>query len=106
MKAACLGLGICHVPALDNTVFRAARGVLGGRVRVLLSGGAPMARHKEHFLKLTMGCAFAQVCTALLVPTVCAPHRRVCITVSHICVTFRPRVYTCLCICVCMTCLA
>jgi len=43
-------------PFFDRLVFSKVKQGLGGRVRMIVSGGAPLARHVEDFLKVTM-CA-------------------------------------------------
>ncbi|GKV23762.1 hypothetical protein SLEP1_g33458 [Rubroshorea leprosula] len=40
-------------PLLDRLVFDKVRQALGGRVRILLSGAAPLPRHVEEFLRVT-----------------------------------------------------
>lgn len=49
---------------LDETVFKKTSSALGGRVRGIVSGAAPLARHVEDFLKATMGCPVMQVSLA------------------------------------------
>ena len=43
-------------PLWDRLVFAKLKARLGGRVRLIVSGGAPLAPHTEEFLKVTM-CA-------------------------------------------------
>jgi long-chain acyl-CoA synthetase len=43
-------------PLFDRFVFSKVAQRLGGRVRIIVSGGAPLAPHTEEFLKVTM-CA-------------------------------------------------
>lgn len=43
-------------PLADALVFSKVKARLGGRVRLVCSGSAPLARHVEEFLKVTM-CA-------------------------------------------------
>jgi long-chain acyl-CoA synthetase len=43
-------------PFFDKLVFSKVKQGLGGRCRMIVSGGAPLARHVEDFLKVTM-CA-------------------------------------------------
>ena len=43
-------------PFFDRLVFSKVKQALGGNVRMIVSGGAPLARHVEDFLKVTM-CA-------------------------------------------------
>lgn len=48
--------GMSQVPIVDKLAFSKVKARLGGRVRLVISGGAPLASHVEHFLKVTM-CA-------------------------------------------------
>lgn len=48
-------------PPLDKTVFAKTTAALGGRLRGILSGAAPLAPYIEDFLKATMGCPVIQV---------------------------------------------
>ena len=43
-------------PMVDAVVFSKVRARLGGRVRLVCSGSAPLAHHVEEFLKVVM-CA-------------------------------------------------
>ncbi len=43
-------------PLFDRIVFSKIKERLGGRVKIIVSGGAPLAPHVEEFLKITM-CA-------------------------------------------------
>ncbi|KAH6556288.1 hypothetical protein KP509_1Z191000 [Ceratopteris richardii] len=45
-------------PFFDNLVFNKIKQGLGGRVRILLSGAAPLAQHVEEFLRVTT-CSLA-----------------------------------------------
>jgi len=47
-------------PFFDKLVFSKIKERLGGRVRLLVSGGAPLARHVEDFLRVTMCCRVVQ----------------------------------------------
>ena len=40
-------------PFFDKLVFSKIRERLGGRVRMIVSGGAPLAPHVEEFLRVT-----------------------------------------------------
>jgi long-chain acyl-CoA synthetase len=42
-------------------VFSKVKARLGGRVRILVSGGAPLAPHVEEFLKVAFCCPVVQV---------------------------------------------
>ena len=61
IKNLLLRFGVCSVPGVDHLVFEKIKSRLGGRVKVIVSGGAPLAGHVEHFLKLTMCCPVTQV---------------------------------------------
>lgn len=61
LKSLALSVGLSHLPLVDGAVFGAVRSRLGGRVKVIVSGGAPLAHHVEHFLKVTMCCPVTQV---------------------------------------------
>jgi hypothetical protein len=61
IKNIALHFGVCAVPGVDQLVFEKIKSRLGGRVKVIVSGGAPLASHVEHFLKLTMCCPVTQV---------------------------------------------
>ena len=52
--------GVQASPLLDRLVFASTRAALGGRVRIALSGSAPLAAHVEEFMRVTMCCHFAQ----------------------------------------------
>lgn len=47
-------------PLFDKLVFGKVKQRLGGRVKLILTGGAPLARHVEDFLKVTMCCPVVQ----------------------------------------------
>ncbi|XP_014494519.1 long chain acyl-CoA synthetase 2 isoform X1 [Vigna radiata var. radiata] len=47
-------------PLFDKLVFDKIKQALGGRVRLLLSGAAPLARHVEEFLRVTFGATMLQ----------------------------------------------
>ncbi|KAH7620803.1 putative Long chain acyl-CoA synthetase 4 [Nannochloris sp. 'desiccata'] len=47
-------------PFFDKLVFSKIKERLGGRVRLIVSGGAPLARHVEDFLRVTMCCRVVQ----------------------------------------------
>jgi long-chain acyl-CoA synthetase len=58
-----LAKGYAHdkaTPIFDKIVFSKIKERLGGRVRLVVSGGAPLARHVEDFLKVTMCCRVVQ----------------------------------------------
>lgn len=45
---------------LDKTIFKEVHNALGGRVRFLVSGGAPLSAECHEFIRLCFGCAFSQ----------------------------------------------
>ncbi|KAM1348928.1 hypothetical protein PS2_003095 [Malus domestica] len=47
-------------PLLDKLVFDKIKQALGGRVRILLSGAAPLPRHVEEFLRVTSCSTLSQ----------------------------------------------
>ncbi|XP_061348643.1 probable CoA ligase CCL6 isoform X1 [Gastrolobium bilobum] len=47
-------------PLFDRLVFDKIKQALGGRVRLLTSGAAPLPRHVEEFLRVTFGCTLSQ----------------------------------------------
>ncbi|KAI9127877.1 hypothetical protein K1719_000870 [Acacia pycnantha] len=47
-------------PLLDKLVFDKIKQALGGRVRILLSGAAPLPKHVEEFLRVTIGSTLSQ----------------------------------------------
>ncbi len=49
-------------PLFDKLVFSKVKARLGGRVKLIVSGGAPLAGHVEEFLKVTMCAPVVQVC--------------------------------------------
>ncbi|GLC68457.1 hypothetical protein PLESTF_000693600 [Pleodorina starrii] len=51
------GLGLGFV---DSIVFGRIRRGLGGRLRLVVSGGAPLSRRVEEFLRVTLGCPVGQ----------------------------------------------
>lgn len=47
-------------PIFDKIVFSKVKARLGGRVRLVISGGAPLSRHVEDFLRVAMCCRVVQ----------------------------------------------
>lgn len=47
-------------PLLDKFVFSKIKQSFGGRVRIMFSGGAPLPRHVEEFLRVTCCCVLVQ----------------------------------------------
>lgn len=48
-------------PFFDRLVFSKIKARLGGHVRLIVSGGAPLAPHVEEFLKVAMCAPVVQV---------------------------------------------
>lgn len=57
-----LGKQCCFLlaPLLGAIVFRRPRAALGGNVRLILSGGAPLAPETQRYLQLVLGCPVLQ----------------------------------------------
>lgn len=47
-------------PLCDSLVFKQVRALLGGNMRVLLSGGAPLSAATQHFMNICMCCPVGQ----------------------------------------------
>ena len=47
-------------PFFDKLVFAKIKARLGGRVRLIVTGGAPLANHVEEFLKVCFCCPVVQ----------------------------------------------
>jgi long-chain acyl-CoA synthetase len=47
-------------PLLDKFVFNKIKQGLGGQIRVMLSGAAPLSRHVEEFLRVSCGAVLSQ----------------------------------------------
>ena len=47
-------------PIMDKLIFRGVRALLGGRVRMILAGGAPLSPESHDFLRTCMGCPLMQ----------------------------------------------
>jgi long-chain acyl-CoA synthetase len=71
IKEVFLKFGMVHVPLVDTLAFSAVKARLGGRVRLVVSGGAPLASHVEHFLKVTLCAPVTQVCPIPPSPSAC-----------------------------------
>jgi long-chain acyl-CoA synthetase len=59
LRKKCIQLGL---PSgfLDSTVFKKVRNALGGRVRFLVSGGAPLSADCHEFIRVCFGAEFSQ----------------------------------------------
>ena len=47
-------------PIMDRLIFRSIRALVGGRVRAIMSGGAPLAPDTHDYLKTVLGCPILQ----------------------------------------------
>ena len=47
-------------PIMDRLIFRGIKALLGGRVRMILAGGAPLSPESHDFLRTAMGCPLMQ----------------------------------------------
>jgi len=47
-------------PIMDRLLFRAVRKLIGGRVRVILTGGAPLSPETHDYIRICMGCPVLQ----------------------------------------------
>eukprot|EP00955_Chlamydomonas_euryale_P029712 313028-Chlamydomonas_euryale.AAC.1 len=56
-------------------VFSKVAARLGGKVKIVISGGAPLSAHVEEFLRVAMCCPVVQVC-ALAYPLWYSPSHR------------------------------
>ena len=50
-------------PIIDRTVLKTVKAGFGGRVRFVVSGGAPLGPSVEAFLNITLCCPVLQVCS-------------------------------------------
>ena len=48
-------------PIMDKLIFKGVRALLGGKVRMILAGGAPLSPESHDFLRTCMGCPLMQV---------------------------------------------
>jgi len=47
-------------PIMDRLIFRTVRKLIGGKVRVMLTGGAPLAPETHDYIRTCMGCPVLQ----------------------------------------------
>jgi len=47
-------------PIMDRLIFRAVRRLIGGRVRFILTGGAPLSPETQDYIRVCMGCPVMQ----------------------------------------------
>ncbi len=52
--------GMQAAPLLDNIVFNSVRQGFGGRLRFVVSGGAPLARRVQDYLQIALCCPVLQ----------------------------------------------
>ena len=62
-------------PILDSLLFKTFREAFGGRVRFIVSGGAPLATHIEQFLSVTLCAPVFQASALSLIQGMPAVHR-------------------------------
>ena len=58
----CISYYVQLSPLIDRTVLKAVKAGFGGRVRFVVSGGAPLGPSVETFLNITLCCPVLQVC--------------------------------------------
>lgn len=61
--AECLTCLVQLSPIIDRTVLKTVKAAFGGRVRFVVSGGAPLGPSVEAFLNITLCCPVLQVCS-------------------------------------------
>ena len=102
-------------PIIDRTVLKTVKAGFGGRVRFVVSGGAPLGPSVETFLNITLCCPVLQVCNwhpfAASVPLqhshadYCVVHL-LCVMSSIAAETSAgnrpPSTAPCVCVCVCV----
>ena len=59
-KVAALNRGE-RTPIMDRIIFKNVRALVGGRLRVIFSGGAPLSPESHQFLRASLGCPLLQV---------------------------------------------
>jgi len=47
-------------PLMDKLIFKSVRALIGGRVRVILTGGAPLSPETHDYIRVCMGCPVLQ----------------------------------------------
>jgi len=47
-------------PIMDRLVFKSVRALIGGRIRLILSGGAPLSPETHEYIKITFGLPLVQ----------------------------------------------
>ena len=52
-----------ETPILDSIVFRKIRKILGGKMRMILAGGAPLSKETHDFMRVCVGAPLLQVNT-------------------------------------------
>ena len=52
-----------RTPLMDRLIFKNVRALVGGRLRVIFSGGAPLSQESHQFLRACLGCPVLQVRT-------------------------------------------
>ena len=54
-----------RTPLMDRLIFKNVRALVGGRLRVIFSGGAPLSQESHQFLRACLGCPVLQVGTSM-----------------------------------------
>ena len=54
-----------RTPLMDRLIFKNVRALVGGRLRVIFSGGAPLSQESHQFLRACLGCPVLQVRTSM-----------------------------------------
>jgi long-chain acyl-CoA synthetase len=54
LKGTLLHLGLPGVSIIDNIVFKKIKDATGGRMRVCMNGGGPVARETHHFISMAI----------------------------------------------------
>ena len=52
-----------HHSVWDKIIFAKIRETLGGRIRILYTGAAPMTKEVAEFLKIVFSCPLIEVCS-------------------------------------------
>ena len=47
-------------PIMDRIIFKNVRALVGGRLRIIFSGGAPLSAETHQFLRACLGCPLLQ----------------------------------------------
>ena len=72
-------------PIMDKLIFKGVRALLGGKVRMILAGGAPLSPESHDFLRTCMGCPLMQVSVEVITPTIVSHKTPLICTLSSTC---------------------